>query len=88
VARILAIEIFDDDAGLRDGAIRGVVAQHRNLPIGHSFSSAARSVALERSTETGVNGVSFSYRATNAFRQNDDRGWKLSLRDMTPSFGW
>ena len=31
VALILLIEIFDDDAGLRDGAIRGVVAQYRKL---------------------------------------------------------
>src|ERR1700723_692490 len=31
LAWILLIEIFDDDAGLGDGAIRGVVAQHRKL---------------------------------------------------------
>ena len=46
-----------------------------NLPIGHSFNSAARSSALPRSTVTGVNGVSFSYSAISTFQQNDDSGW-------------
>ena len=45
-----------------------------NLPIGHSFSSAARSVSLERLTSFGVNGVSFSYSAISALRQYDARG--------------
>ena len=45
-----------------------------NLPIGHSFSSAARSASLPRSTMFGTNGVSFSYRAISAFQQNDDSG--------------
>src|SRR5258708_3157350 len=53
-----------------------------NLPIGHSFNSAARSAALPRSTMFGVNGVSFSYKAISAFQQNDAKGWKCSVSDM------
>ena len=53
-----------------------------NLPIGHSFNSAARSAGLPRSTEFGVNGVSFSYSAISAFQQNDASGWKCSVSDM------
>jgi hypothetical protein len=45
-----------------------------NLPIGHSFSSAARSASSPRLTMFGVNGVSFSYSAISAFQQNDDSG--------------
>jgi hypothetical protein len=59
-----------------------------NLPIGHSFSSAARSVASPRLTEFGVNGMSFSYNAISAFQQNDASGWKCSVSDMrAPSIG-
>jgi hypothetical protein len=63
---------------LDSGMVRSVASSRStgNLPSGHSFNSAARSVSRERSTETGVNGVPFSYRATSAFQQNDDSGWK------------
>src|SRR6478609_472792 len=60
-----------------------------NLPIGHNFNSAARSAGLERSTEFGLNGVSFSYSAISAFQQNDASGWKCSVSDMgTPDDCW
>jgi hypothetical protein len=53
-----------------------------NLPIGHSFSNAARSFSSPRSTKFGTNGVPFSYSAISAFQQNDDNGWKCSVSDM------
>ena len=53
-----------------------------NLPIGDSFNSAARSAVLPRSTMFGANGVSFSYKAINAFQQNDAKGWKCSVSDI------
>jgi hypothetical protein len=30
----------------------------------------------------GANGVSFSYKAINAFQQNDAKGWKCSVSDI------
>ena len=61
---------------LDSGMVRSRMSSRKtgNLPIGHSFNSAARSVSLPRSTKCGVNGVSFSYKAISAFQQNDDNG--------------
>src|SRR3954462_8238379 len=53
-----------------------------NLPIPHSFTSAARSAGLPRSTRFGVNGMSFSYSAISAFQQYEASGWKCSVSDM------
>jgi hypothetical protein len=44
--------------------------------MGQIALSAALDFASNRSTISGSNGVSFSYRATRAFWQNEDRGWK------------
>ena len=52
-----------------------------NLPTGHSSNSSARSASLPARSICGVNGVSFSYSAINAFQQNDDSGWKYSFSD-------
>src|SRR5437879_13218783 len=53
-----------------------------NLPIPHSFTNAARSAGLPRSTRFGVNGMSFSYSAISAFQQYEASGWKCSVSDM------
>ena len=53
-----------------------------NLPTPHSFTSAARSAGLPRSTRFGVNGMSFSYSAISAFQQYEASGWKCSVSDM------
>jgi hypothetical protein len=45
-----------------------------NLPIGHSFKSAARSASSPRSTKFGTNGVAFSCSAISAFQQYDASG--------------
>src|SRR2546430_15239536 len=53
-----------------------------NLPTPHSFTSAARSAGLPRSTRFGVNGMSFSYSAISCFQQNDASGGKCRVSDM------
>ena len=61
---------------LDSGMVRSAASSRStgNLPIGHSFNSAARSVSLAEIDHIGVNGVPFSYRAISAFQQNDDSG--------------
>ena len=53
-----------------------------NFPIGQSLRNAVRSPSSIRLTMFGVNGVSFSYSAISTLWQNDESGWKCSVRDM------
>src|ERR1700704_5707548 len=73
-ARIMPIEVLDDHVDSGTVWFRASSASTGNLPIGHSFNSAARSLSLERSTILGVNDVSFSYSAISTLWQYDARG--------------
>src|ERR1041384_5023880 len=53
-----------------------------NFPIGQSLRSAVRSPSSIRLTMFGVNAVPFSYSAISALWQNEESGWKCSVRDM------
>ena len=57
-------------AGVMAAGLSSAASPDRDVPsivIHYSQSSLA--------TDTGVNGVSFSYRAISTFQQNDDSGW-------------
>ena len=61
---------------LDSGTVRSRVSSRStgNLPTGHNFLSASRSVPSPASSKCAVNGVSFSYSAISTFQQNDESG--------------
>jgi hypothetical protein len=70
----MPIEVLNETVDSGTVSLRVSSRSTGNLPIGHSFNSAARSVSLARSTILGVNGVSFSYSAISTLWQYEANG--------------
>jgi hypothetical protein len=75
-ARMMLLEIFDDDCRLGDGPVPGLVAQDRDLGDGQRSRTRALSAASMRSTIRGSKAVPLSWSAISTFWQKDASGWR------------
>ena len=79
---IVAIQIFDDDADSGTVSFRASSRSTGNLPIPHSFTSAARWAGLPRSTRLACRRNVVLVQAISAFQADQASGVQCSVSDM------